>query len=345
VRDLVRILWSKGIALHCDHRWAENYWRLPTEHRTGAEYFRRHWNGCRGLTYVRLGTPRVFGSFDDSLDLVHFAANLDALTHPVVLLTTDGCTSIPGELLPRAARRILDHPLILAWYTQNWDGTPHPKLHPFPIGCDFHGERFELIPGVRSFKLLRNLTRRLNGMLRGLPGSSLLRLAAASAPAIAQRELRVFCDAHLRPWSRHNNERERIQRRLDGCPTISFLGSRVSQWRIWDLYSRHAFVLSPHGVGLDCHRTWEVLALGGIAIVKTSSLDPLYRGLAVKIVEDWDECRDPGALARWREELETPCADAFVRLEPARWVAPLREILEEASGHSDDRRRRDVVRN
>jgi hypothetical protein len=49
------------------------------------------------------------------------------------------------------------------------------------------------------------------------------------------------------------------------------------------------FVLSPFGTGLDCHRTWESLYLGSFPIVKTSTLDALYVGLPVIIVNDWRE--------------------------------------------------------
>jgi hypothetical protein len=50
-----------------------------------------------------------------------------------------------------------------------------------------------------------------------------------------------------------------------------------------------AFVLSPHGNGLDCHRTWEALVLGCIPIVKTSKIDKLYEELPVLIVNDWSD--------------------------------------------------------
>ena len=50
-----------------------------------------------------------------------------------------------------------------------------------------------------------------------------------------------------------------------------------------------AFVLSPHGNGLDCHRTWEALCLGCIPIVKTSPLDSMYNELPVLIVNDWND--------------------------------------------------------
>jgi hypothetical protein len=49
------------------------------------------------------------------------------------------------------------------------------------------------------------------------------------------------------------------------------------------------FVLSPRGSGLDCFRTWEALYAGSFPIVKTSSLDPLYEGLPVVIINNWEE--------------------------------------------------------
>jgi len=59
---------------------------------------------------------------------------------------------------------------------------------------------------------------------------------------------------------------------------------RINCWRNMIKYK---YVLSPHGNGLDCHRTWESLALGCIPIMKSSSLDPMFEGLPVLIVSDW----------------------------------------------------------
>ena len=55
----------------------------------------------------------------------------------------------------------------------------------------------------------------------------------------------------------------------------------------WKTQSEYAFVISPHGNGLDCHRTWEALCLGCIPIVKTSNIDTLYHDLPVLILKDW----------------------------------------------------------
>lgn len=49
------------------------------------------------------------------------------------------------------------------------------------------------------------------------------------------------------------------------------------------------FIISPHGNGLDCYRTWEALLVGTIPIVKKSTLDPLYDNLPVIIVDKWSD--------------------------------------------------------
>ncbi|MGN6103237.1 MAG: hypothetical protein ACTHOR_19030, partial [Devosia sp.] len=63
------------------------------------------------------------------------------------------------------------------------------------------------------------------------------------------------------------------------------------------------------------------------------SLDPLYQGLPVAIVDDWDEVRDLKRLATLRAELAPLTAREHVwrRLTAAAWLAPLRAQLGRAS--------------
>jgi hypothetical protein len=56
---------------------------------------------------------------------------------------------------------------------------------------------------------------------------------------------------------------------------------------------KYAFVISPHGNGLDCHRTWEALCLGCIVIVKKSPIDTLYTDLPVLIIDNWSDFGGP----------------------------------------------------
>jgi hypothetical protein len=64
---------------------------------------------------------------------------------------------------------------------------------------------------------------------------------------------------------------------------------RIKRFETWKNQIKYAFVLSPFGHGLDCHRTWEALCLGCIPIVIKSGLDPLYEGLPVLILNSYKE--------------------------------------------------------
>jgi len=70
---------------------------------------------------------------------------------------------------------------------------------------------------------------------------------------------------------------------------VDYETCRVDRETTWKNQSQYAFVISPHGNGLDCHRTWEALCLGCIPILRTSPLNALYDELPVYIVQDWSD--------------------------------------------------------
>ena len=70
---------------------------------------------------------------------------------------------------------------------------------------------------------------------------------------------------------------------------IYYEPNKISRTQSWKNQIKYAFVVSPHGNGLDCHRTWEALCLGNVPIVKTSKLDQLYEELPVLIVSSWKD--------------------------------------------------------
>jgi hypothetical protein len=69
----------------------------------------------------------------------------------------------------------------------------------------------------------------------------------------------------------------------------------------WKQMATFAFCISPHGHGLDCHRTWEALALGCVPIVKSSPLDPLYSKFPIWIVQDWSHVTQDSIKAKFEE--------------------------------------------
>jgi hypothetical protein len=310
----VPLLWSKGISQYCDVKGPRDYWLLPTESHQPESFFRRHYADAAGLVWLRLSGLSRKGK-DCDLDNFVLAA-LPSIRRPFALVTTDGDVSVPSELRPETVAALLDNPWLVAWHTQNLDSPSHPKLTPIAIGLDLHTpRRWQMPRGAVS--LLESIRDR--------------RLAAGRQP------LRVFSDMNVR---NHNQARRDATAALTGCGHVDFLDRSMPQAAIWQLYARYPFVLSVEGVGLDCHRTWELLYLGSIVITKTSPLDPLYRDLPVVIVDDWTEVRDESNLARWRERYAplTGKAHVWPRLEPEAWLRPIRESLAKTGHESRDTR-------
>ena len=64
---------------------------------------------------------------------------------------------------------------------------------------------------------------------------------------------------------------------------------------------RTKFVICPPGTGVDTHRVYETLYFGGVPIIKTSFLDPMYERLGgCWIVNDWSEVTEKTCNDRWK---------------------------------------------
>lgn len=77
---------------------------------------------------------------------------------------------------------------------------------------------------------------------------------------------------------------ETVQKRLDYYKTLK----------------RTKFVVCPPGRGVDTHRVYETLFFGGIPIIKTSFLDPMYEKLGgCWIVQEWTDVTEEECNRRW----------------------------------------------
>lgn len=308
--DPVPCFWSKGFSRHCDVRGPERYWQAPTESVQDEGFFREHYAAAQGLVWVRLSTQTRDGLL---ADLDHFVAGaLPSINRPFVLVTSDGDICVPSELRAETVSALLNNPWLMAWYTQNHDGSGGPKLHPLPIGLDLHTPR----PFTTPRRLLADLAH-----IRGI------------RPALAEQPLRVFCDIGL---SLASPQRISAMKALAGCAHVEIIPRRVSQRAIWQRYASYPFVLSLEGNAVDCHRTWEALYLGSIVITKTSSIDPLFDGLPVVIIQDWAEILDERNLQRWLHQYAplTERTALWRRLDAPAFMAGLRRHLE--PGHTPD---------
>lgn len=81
-----------------------------------------------------------------------------------------------------------------------------------------------------------------------------------------------------------------------------------------------SFVICPVGNGLDTHRIWETLYMGGIPIIKSHHvLNILVEGLPVLILEDWRELLNESIMEERWYQLQQGEFD-FGRLDVDYWI-------------------------
>ena len=176
------------------------------------------------------------------------------IRYPYIVVTHNSDHSAPGPCY-----NILDsEKKIIAWFGQNVEGKSHPKLFNIPIGiankCWVHGN-------VDVF--LKYSKNREN------------------------QHRPYLCYMNFSP-STYPSEREGVWNNFSRY-SLCKKSSPKSLDTYLDDTLKSKFVLSPRGNGLDCHRTWEALLMGAIPIVKSSTLDPLYKDLPVLIVDNWED--------------------------------------------------------
>jgi hypothetical protein len=242
--------------------------------------------------------------------LVEFHPKMRA---PYVLVTGDCDETMPNDVLPAdVLDRFLQSPLLLRWFSQNCVLTTHPKLKQIPIGLDYH----TMSQGDHEW----------GPRTPPLEQEAILKRIRASSKPTAERECRAYANFQFLMTTKFGYDRQDAIREVPG-DVVFYEPHKIPRLDTWTRQSQFAFVISPHGNGLDCHRTWEALALGCIPIVKRSPLDPLFRQLPVLIVDEWSHVtpqllRD--TLASYRDMSEHFNLD---RLSLQYWVQQIRGTI------------------
>lgn len=187
---------------------------------------------------------------------------------PFLLVTGDSTWSVPDDCREET-KLILANAFLIKWYAQNCTTTEHEKLIQIPLGLDFH------TPTPPRFKWNRTPNSSESDVfrLRDIPRT---------------QQIKCYGNFHFLMTTRFGQDRRdafaKVPKHL-----VFYEPHRVPRIETWTNMVKYKYVLSPHGEGLDCHRTWEAIAMGCIPIVKTSPLDPLFEGLPVLIVQEWSD--------------------------------------------------------
>ena len=205
---------------------------------------------------------------------------LPNIKFPFVLVSGDSDITVPEDIR-NESQIILDHPLLICWYSQNCT-EPSEKLKQLPIGLDFH-----TLGNIPRSKLKFGLQQKHSwGSHQSLSQQEedLINLSRIQLDRIPK----CYGNFHFLMNTRYGKDRIEAYSQIPHS-LMFYEPMKTQRINCWKNMIKYKYVISPHGNGLDCHRTWESLALGCIPIIKTSPLDRMFEGLPVLIVKNWSD--------------------------------------------------------
>ena len=198
-----------------------------------------------------------------------------------ILVTNASIMTIPTDV--KESLVILMHPLLICWFAQNCT-SDYSKLCRIPLGMDYHS----LKPEPKAFVWSTPNNNHKWGEKKN-PTDQERDLINVQKLAPLKRICKGYGNFQFLMTTRFGkNDRteafETIPKEL-----MFYEPKQTTRINCWKNMVKYAFVVSPQGNGLDCHRTWEALCLGCYPILKTSGLDPLFDDLPVWIIKEWSD--------------------------------------------------------
>ena len=236
---------------------------------------------------------------------------LPKITCLFVLVSGDSDLCVPRESLTQPETlTLVNNPKLLKWFAQNTRLQQHPKIIQLPIGLDYH--TISTNP--------QHLWKK--------EGEGHLPLQQEEILVNLRKQMKPFYERNPMIYLHFSMNSDRFQQRKTSLHEIREdlifrENGSLKRTDCWEQISQYAFVLSPFGVGMDCHRTWEALCLGAIPIVKAPDFTEMFEGLPVLIVKEWSDIT--------RELLEKTMRDfkernfQYEKLSLMHWVNRIRQ--------------------
>jgi hypothetical protein len=202
---------------------------------------------------------------------------LPNIPFPICVVSGDSDTTTPNDYPTTQLQNFYQDAKIIHWFSQNMQLSFSPKITQIPIGLDYH-------------TMSQNKTSWGNQITSKEQEKQLCHILRHSKP-FWERQCKIYANFQFLMTTRYAKERLDVICRFaeDAEDLIFFEPHKLERYDTWQNQTKFAFVISPQGNGMDCHRTWEALCLGCIPIVKTSALDPLFYDLPVLVVNNWQE--------------------------------------------------------
>lgn len=232
------------------------------------------------------------------------------INYKFILITGDGDETMPNDIFDmNTFNSIINNDKVIHWYSVNCNESYHNKFSLIPIGLNLHSLTFGEFCGWHS---TGQTPQEQEDMLEKI---------RLNAQPFHNRLIKCYSNFHFVSYPEFGNPRKDAMEKIPG-DLVFYEPNWTTRENIWINKSKYAFVLSPMGHGMDCHRTWEALILGCIVIVKKSQLDSLYESLPVLIVDDWSDITED-LLLKTVENFKTMSFD-YERLTLDYWVNKIR---------------------
>ena len=182
---------------------------------------------------------------------------LPMIRQPFRLVTGDCDLAVPAPMVSKHCNALLESECLVAWFAQNCV-EPGGKLHQLPIGLDYHSAT----RGESGASARQGTDQELYLPSQQSPTRQEAELQSIrdSAPPFWERQLKCYSNFHHSiDWSRPPDY---VQDRKDAKAGIESAyieyADKCPRAACWKRMVEVAFIPSPSGNGLDCHRTWEV---------------------------------------------------------------------------------------
>jgi hypothetical protein len=194
-----------------------------------------------------------------------------------VLVSGDSDMCVPKEALSyEKFKQLINSPFLIRWFLQNTQLQNNNKMIQLPIGLDYHTISNNPLHPWKSVN---------ESHLPGAQELILINIKEKSKP-FYQRIPKIYVN-----FSKYNDRFGDRKKSLKNIPSnLLVINDKFTKRTYnWNIIANYAFVLSPFGNGMDCHRTWETLCLGSIPIVNAPNFKKMFENLPVLIVNNWSD--------------------------------------------------------
>lgn len=203
---------------------------------------------------------------------------INNVSKPFVLITAMEDTQLPLEIDISFMNKILLCPFFKHWFSVNKTIPNDNIFTSIPYGLDYWTLTTRPYLGENIKSVVQQ-----NLELESIISNSL---------HFSQRIPKIYANFHFNfTDDRHGGMRRKL---LHIIPKdiIYYQENSLSKSESFKCISKYSFVVSPYGHGFDCIRTFEVLCLGCIVIMKKSFLDIIYEGLPILLVDEWTDINE-----------------------------------------------------